>query len=636
MLTASTRSEAEEVVRFDLTSAGVNYQIDVTLFNELTPLTVSNFLNYVDDGDYVKSFIHRSATNFVLQGGGFSFDSSLGSFTYLTGGLQLVPTDPPVVNEFKLSNIRGTLAMAKMGADPNSATSQWFFNLIDNSVALNVQNEGFTVFGETLGDGMVSVDTLASVPHFDVTAAYPDFDTLPLNDRTNITSSEAVTEANLIMLNSVTRLFHIDTLVDFGPPDPGVPVVKNFSITNNDIIDLNIASIDTSSIAAEFTVDASACENTTLTASQSCTMTATLTPGSNPYYSANISASITNLDHVFAINLTTPAPNLRPSYTLIDFGEQQIYNPEISIESEQIVLFINNIGDQDLEISSVTMAGAMPQAITVVDNCTTFSPLAPGEYCVLPINFEPLLTGIINAELIITSNDPDTPILTIPITGVSNDDLDGVSASIEDNAPNNGDGNNDGIQDSRQSQVFSIPDMTGRYITVMTDIFYIFDTVSVNNLSDFPVPPEGTSLEGGVIKFRLSGLPAAGGATSSIGLILPADTAPTEVYGFGATPDDTNPHWYSLAEYIGIIKNASMISPTGTTVKRNLVMMSIVDGGIGDADLAGNGEISLAIAIETRPASGDSSSGSINQAVLLVLWLALVASRSLSRHRKRV
>ncbi len=113
--------------------------MEIDLFEEETPETVANFLNYVNDGDYANTFIHRSVAGFVIQGGGF---------TFIDGERQSVPTDPPVVNEPGISNLRGTIAMAKLSGDPNSATSQWFINLADNAENLDGQNGGFTVFGQ--------------------------------------------------------------------------------------------------------------------------------------------------------------------------------------------------------------------------------------------------------------------------------------------------------------------------------------------------------------------------------------------------------------------------------------------------------------------------------------------------------
>ena len=72
-------------------------------------------------------------------------------------------TDPPIVNEFNVSNSRGTVAMAKLDGNPDSATNQWFVNLADN-VNLDTLNGGFTVLGVVLGDGMTIVDAIDNQP----------------------------------------------------------------------------------------------------------------------------------------------------------------------------------------------------------------------------------------------------------------------------------------------------------------------------------------------------------------------------------------------------------------------------------------------------------------------------------------
>lgn len=142
--------KAEPTVRFE-TSMGV---IEINLRPDVAPIHVENFLKYVNDGDYNNSFIHRSIAGFIVQGGGFTFINQF--FDY-------VPVDPAIVNEFSLSNVRGTVAMAKVGSDPNSATSQWFINLADNAANLDAQNGGFTVFGEVI-EGMDVVDAIAALP----------------------------------------------------------------------------------------------------------------------------------------------------------------------------------------------------------------------------------------------------------------------------------------------------------------------------------------------------------------------------------------------------------------------------------------------------------------------------------------
>ena len=116
------------------------------------PDTVANFLRYVARGDYDQSFFHRSIPGFIIQGGGFTWTPE--------DGYQAVATDPPILNEPGLSNLRGTAAMAKLPGDPDSATSQWFINLADNSAILDDQNGGFTVFARVVDEDMPVVDAI--------------------------------------------------------------------------------------------------------------------------------------------------------------------------------------------------------------------------------------------------------------------------------------------------------------------------------------------------------------------------------------------------------------------------------------------------------------------------------------------
>lgn len=138
------------------TSVG-NFSIE--LFDAAAPATVANFLSYVTSGRYNGALIHRSVPGFVVQGGFLAINQT-------SGDVESIQLDPPVVNEFNQSNTRGTLAMAKLPSDPNSATSQWFVNLADNGSNLDEQNGGFTVFGRVLGDGMTVVDTISTLPRF--------------------------------------------------------------------------------------------------------------------------------------------------------------------------------------------------------------------------------------------------------------------------------------------------------------------------------------------------------------------------------------------------------------------------------------------------------------------------------------
>jgi cyclophilin family peptidyl-prolyl cis-trans isomerase len=170
-----------KIARFELADTSLGGGItNVLLFDQTgfgAPATVTNFLNYVNDGDYVNSIIHRSIPGFVIQGGGFTVEDL---------DIETVSTDPPVVNEFNAerSNTRGTIAMAKLGNDPNSATSEWFFNLADNSANLDNQNGGFTVFGEVLSDlDLAPIDAIANLPWYNASSYFNQsaFTNLPLN-----------------------------------------------------------------------------------------------------------------------------------------------------------------------------------------------------------------------------------------------------------------------------------------------------------------------------------------------------------------------------------------------------------------------------------------------------------------------
>ena len=125
--------------------------LEVELFDQQKPTTVSNFLNYVYSGRYTNTFFHRLVPGFVAQGGGFIVvDPGTPQATIYD-----VDTNPSITNEFHvgpmISNLAGTVAMAKT-SDPNSANSQFFINLADNSASLDNTNNsgGFTVFGRVI------------------------------------------------------------------------------------------------------------------------------------------------------------------------------------------------------------------------------------------------------------------------------------------------------------------------------------------------------------------------------------------------------------------------------------------------------------------------------------------------------
>lgn len=168
---------------------------EINLYDDTTPKTVENFLSYVNSGAYEQVAIHRLVKGFVMQAGGYY----LGEDNLLTA----VETDPAVINEPVYSNVRGTIAMAKIGGDANSATSQWFINLSNNSSNLDAQNGGFTVFGQVTGTGMEIVDAIATQPVYNLGGA---FSAAPVKNYTEADEAADVTITvdNLIYIEQIS------------------------------------------------------------------------------------------------------------------------------------------------------------------------------------------------------------------------------------------------------------------------------------------------------------------------------------------------------------------------------------------------------------------------------------------------
>lgn len=131
--------------------------ITLQLYPDKAPKSVANFLQYVRDGFYDGTLLHRVIAGYLVQGGLYTRD------------LQPKRTRPPIPSEADngLSNLRGTIAVAR-GADPNSGTSQFFFNLVDNRRLDFVGNQsgltwGYAVFGKVI-KGMAVIDKIAALP----------------------------------------------------------------------------------------------------------------------------------------------------------------------------------------------------------------------------------------------------------------------------------------------------------------------------------------------------------------------------------------------------------------------------------------------------------------------------------------
>jgi cyclophilin family peptidyl-prolyl cis-trans isomerase len=135
--------------------------IKIELFEKEAPLTVKNFLQYVDDKHYDGTIFHRVISNFMIQGGGFTKE-----FTAADNGKAIEKTQkktrPTIKNESSLSNKRGTISMARLGA-PDTASAQFFINVKDNTgLDKSGGSDGYCVFGKVI-EGMDVVDKIKEV-----------------------------------------------------------------------------------------------------------------------------------------------------------------------------------------------------------------------------------------------------------------------------------------------------------------------------------------------------------------------------------------------------------------------------------------------------------------------------------------
>lgn len=192
--------------------------INLALYDNVTPQHVDNFLAYVTAGDLDGVAFHRSIPGFVIQAGGFKPVATPNLFTS-------VIKRPSPFNEPGLANVRGTIAAAKLGTDPDSATTDFFLNLDDNRANLDLQNSGFTVFGRVVGTGMSVVDAIAAKPRATynvvIDGATGSFSDWPMNAEAPPASMDINQTVKIESATEVSPLTYTVT----GNTNPGVVAV---------------------------------------------------------------------------------------------------------------------------------------------------------------------------------------------------------------------------------------------------------------------------------------------------------------------------------------------------------------------------------------------------------------------------
>jgi cyclophilin family peptidyl-prolyl cis-trans isomerase len=178
-----------QVVQFDTVVGKFN----VELLANAAPKHVANFLQYVAAGSYTNSFFHRSA---ALDSGGISIVQG-GGYTWSGSSVSTIGKFSSVPLEYNLPNSIGTLAAART-SNINSATSEWYFNVRDNSTTLGPLNGGgYTVFGRVIGSGMTVVSAIARLDRANAGGAFSE---LPVR---NYTAGANLVTANFVIVNSI-------------------------------------------------------------------------------------------------------------------------------------------------------------------------------------------------------------------------------------------------------------------------------------------------------------------------------------------------------------------------------------------------------------------------------------------------
>ena len=541
--------------------------IDIRLRGDVAPVTVENFCNYVDDGDYDGTYFHRSISGFVSQAGGFKFIPENG--TFFGGGNTEIPSDDPINNEAglpgALSNIVGTLAMAKIGAEfddngdlvpgtgPDTATNQWFFNVADNSGVppngLDFQNGGFTVFAEVLAGDIAVVNDINAQ---DICQDIPGLGTVVCGSSAATIQIGASRPGsgfdtdNLLVINYIGIDSDKDGIVDgVEAAAPDTDADKNGI---QDVSQVNVASFD--NVTGEY---------------------ATLQ-----------SASGTALRSTDVLS---------PAYAIAHPATSFCFFKDLDFTS----------GFVGTEITGATPSGATVADLTLPVGVLpdTFYSYGPTQADSEPHWYEFLYDGETGAQITGNTvrmhyvdgkrgdndlNNANGAIATIVgpmFTRSSPREEDGILAFVEDGGPNNGDANNDGVPDSEQAHVANFPDLNTVRLTLESDSATLpLQVVETNAQVGIPGDEirDTLTFTHGFVRFN-----ACADTIASVDMVLPVGEVPDTFYLYG--PTAANPE-LTFNEFL-------FDGETGAEIIGNNVTLHFVDGGRGDADMLENGVITV-------------------------------------------
>ena len=694
--------QALTVVRMNTQlSPVITGNVDILLYDEETPLTVANFLGLVNTGQYDNLIINRSVPGFIIQAGRYAyvpeydftarFESAYNSeiletFTEPTTGelglrpidelyfidanddgikdldafgdplmginsslqLRLVDMETPLLNEPGISNLRGTLAMAKIpaqfyeadcieegpgctlvpGTGPDSALNEWFVNLTDNSANLDAQNGGFTVFGHIIGSGMNYFDAVSAQTLHPFVAGVlgGGFSSLPVINADGSlyppVGGGAVYNDNMAKVNSASEILHIDVSnTDFGIVTIGGTAQTSIVLTNTGSAPITINKFqDLDVLLSPYSVFSDNCSGAVdIQPSGTCTVVLELNPTAGGFYNDSadfsfISPDIPNVTvELFGVGSTGVNPDIFVDRA-VDFGTGTPGSDVLTHE-----LLVTNLGQAPLTILSIDPpSGVDAYSFWMGHDCVS---LPLGSSCIVTLKFNTLVDGFGDkaSEIIINTDDPDSPAVTVSLAGFG------------------GDGNNDNVVDSAQGHVSSLALADGGYVTVAVandDGFHDLSNVrEVTNPSPSDAP--NISFSNGFIAFDVAALSSG----FEIGIILPANSGVNTYYQYGVTPDNDVPHWYEFmfdpetGTGATILRNVTIEAPNGLQIQRDMVMLNYMDGSRGDNEFLSNGSVSVVGAVGRAPSE---DTGQLGLLVLFLMLLSVCSFRTRSIIKKNI
>ncbi len=537
--------------------------VDIELFDAATPGTVNNFMDYVNGGNYEGTFIHRRASVNtsgvdVLQMGGYVFDPAMGIFTN-NAGVSHIPVltgNLPVINEPGISNLRGTIAMARQAGQPDSATSEFFFNLIDN-IVLDTTDGGFTVFGQVT-NGMNVIDAISALERcrdigFNLPSPcnnYPDVPLVSIQAANGGAFTTLVEQYNLVHINNIGVDSDTDGIID--SVEDGAP---NGGDANSDTFpDKNQPRV--ASIAGQ----------------------------GGDYVTLESPAGVTfgSIDVLGLTFVLTTIDRFDPNNVLA--GIQLLQGP---------------FGGT---LSGITQGGpaSVTETLPVTDNPNSVYAYGPTPADATPhwyeFDYDGETGAVINGNTVTLNfvdgkrGDGDLQangkVVFSPVApAIKPGDNDGIADAIENAGPNGGDGNGDNIPDSAQDYVTSLTDIRNRYVTVeavsSNHSLKALGFVVGNNFLAQATQVAGLNFPHGFLGFEVHNV--APGGSADVNIILPGTEEPVSYFQYGPTPADPADHLYEFT--------FDPATGTGAEFNGNIVTLHFVDGARGDADLTANGVI---------------------------------------------